>query len=265
MELTMTAQDDATPWEVPAPAAGEPPEQSLLGREFFSRLGVVRRKPGRRDAPPTLSKSCSDKLALKQCTSLLCSITSLFIEPQNAYIDTLIVPTSQYTEIGYERSFSPRGRMKPLEGCSWQDGYSFKPFSIETTELEFSFSKKTVAGRAEKIAPSPVGAAWSSLMISEPIVGGILQGKKPSDVRGASRTSRRQMWLAAKDLANQLGDVYAGIQTCLGKATYGAVKSDSLLACRGQVTASARNSALTGWVRNQGDSDFCVDLESGAF
>lgn len=262
MELTMTAQDDATAWEDPAsiPVGAESTEQALVGREFFSRLGVVRRKPGRRDSPPTLSKSCSDKLALKQCTSLLSSISSLFVDPENAYIDTLIVPASQYTEVGYERSFSRRGRLKCLDGWSGLGGYSFRPFGIETTAVEFSFSRKMVAERWAKISPSTVGAAWLSSGFEETIVGGVLQGRRQSEAKAASRMSRRQMWMAAKDLAGQLGDGHLDIQSAVGKKAYADVKKGSLLAARSQVTASVRNEALSGWVQNQGDSDFRLDL-----
>jgi tRNA-specific adenosine deaminase 1 len=46
MELVMDAQQDATPWPlaVPVPVA-EGDIQSLPGREYFSELGIVRRKP----------------------------------------------------------------------------------------------------------------------------------------------------------------------------------------------------------------------------
>jgi tRNA-specific adenosine deaminase 1 len=55
MELTMLAQEDATPWER-LPSATEPGLDStrhpLKGRGFFSELGVVRRKPGISLLPP---------------------------------------------------------------------------------------------------------------------------------------------------------------------------------------------------------------------
>jgi tRNA-specific adenosine deaminase 1 len=49
MELTMLAQEDATPWDR-IMSTTEPDlntiEPALKGRGFFSELGVVRRKPG---------------------------------------------------------------------------------------------------------------------------------------------------------------------------------------------------------------------------
>jgi hypothetical protein len=51
MELTMQAQDDPTPWELPVPElnnkARETAETNLKGRGYFSQLGIVRRKPGK--------------------------------------------------------------------------------------------------------------------------------------------------------------------------------------------------------------------------
>src|SRR5690242_6809944 len=78
MELTMSAQDDATPWTSAPPTISSDAlpdsEGALRGRSNFSLLGAVRCKPSRLDAPPTLSKSCTDKLALKQSTSVLSSV-----------------------------------------------------------------------------------------------------------------------------------------------------------------------------------------------
>ncbi len=46
MELVMDAQEDATPWPLAVPVAvAESDVQSLPGRGFFSKLGIVRRKP----------------------------------------------------------------------------------------------------------------------------------------------------------------------------------------------------------------------------
>ncbi|KAI1116670.1 adenosine deaminase/editase [Nemania sp. NC0429] len=186
MELTMASQADATPWAVvttpqkgpssPAPvpiAIPLEPATPLLGRGYFSQLGVVRRKPSRGDAPPTLSKSCSDKLSLRQCVSLLSSLTSLIVRPDHAYIATLVLPKSQYSASGCRRAFSDgqgqeydddddddieagsqQARMAPLalpdSGAGWGGGYKFQPFSVKTTDLEFAFSR-----RSTTTSPSP--------------------------------------------------------------------------------------------------------------
>jgi tRNA-specific adenosine deaminase 1 len=45
MELVMNAQEDATPWELPAHDDRTLEETPLRGRGYFSELGRVRRKP----------------------------------------------------------------------------------------------------------------------------------------------------------------------------------------------------------------------------
>lgn len=257
MELIMAAQDDASPWDIPPlPSESESPTASLPGRAYFSQLGVVRRKPARGDAPPTLSKSCSDKITLKQCTSLLASLTSLLVDPCNAYIDTLVLPESQFSATGCQRAFSDR--VKNLENVSWPGGYKFRPFTVETTEEEFEFSRKIVRERSGKIAPSNLAAAWSASGVEETILGGVIQGRKPFDVRGASRMSRRQMWIAAREISECL-EGRRDTKQLLSSGTYKEVKEGELLADRRHVKKHARETALVGWIPNQGDASFSID------
>ncbi|KHN98800.1 Adenosine deaminase/editase [Metarhizium album ARSEF 1941] len=258
MELIMAAQDDASPWDVPpSPATTQsgPTTTSLPGRAYFSQLGVVRRKPARGDAPPTLSKSCSDKIALKQCTSLLSSLTSLFVDPASAYIDTLVLPESQYSAQGCQRAFSER--LSNLTNASWLGGYQFRPFKVETTDEEFEFSRNKVRQDSEKMAPSNIAAAWSASGVEETILGGVIQGRKPFDPKGASNMSRRQLWAAAVEVSNSL-DGHQDIRQLLSSKTYQDVKDGDLLADRRRVKDLVRTTALAGWVPNRGDSSFSL-------
>jgi tRNA-specific adenosine deaminase 1 len=190
MELCMAAQDDATPWEVVRETnhtseAQEGPalvEDSLLdGRAHFSLLGVVRRKPARTDAESTRSKSCSDKLALKQVSSLLSWQTSRLVAPtQNAYLAGLVLPEDEISHIACERAFGANGRMKALDGRSWPSdtpdriGYQFRPFqilSVPVREIEalWKFAKpKNITPEASDAAITPrkskpgnVSAVWT--------------------------------------------------------------------------------------------------------
>ncbi|KAJ5656729.1 hypothetical protein N7507_008679 [Penicillium longicatenatum] len=190
MELCMAAQDDATPWEViretnHTSEAQEGPalvEDNLLdGRAHFSLLGVVRRKPARTDAESTRSKSCSDKLALKQVSSLLSWQTSRLVAPtQNAYLAGLVLPEDEISHIACKRAFGANGRMKALEGRSWPSdtpgriGYQFRPFqilSVPVREIEalWKFAKpKSITAEASDAAITPrkskpgnVSAVWT--------------------------------------------------------------------------------------------------------
>ncbi|KAI0162035.1 adenosine deaminase/editase [Xylariaceae sp. FL1272] len=234
MELTMAAQEDASPWPSPefqnSSSAPVPTDlESLLpGRAYFSQLGIVRRKPSRGDAPPTLSKSCSDKLSLHQCTSLLSSLTSLLVSPENAYLSTLILPKTQYSASGCSRAFSDSsekgegGRMTPLKDKTWGAGYAFRPFVVKTTSLEFRFSRRahftstpspafsfdptTSTLKPPKITPSNLSVAVTLSGQVESTLFGVLQGRKASSasIAGASFTSRRKMWALTLDIVNSL-------------------------------------------------------------
>ncbi|KPM45087.1 hypothetical protein AK830_g1443 [Neonectria ditissima] len=262
MELTMAAQGDASPWQASVRGTSDPESQSeahLPGRAYFSKLGIVRRKPARGDAPPTLSKSCSDKIALKQCTSLLSSLTSLFIDPTNAYIHSLVLPESQYSTTACRRAFSGDGRMRSMVGRGWPGDYSFKEFVTETTGLEFEFSKRTVKARSDKISPSNLATAWSRSGVEETILGGVIQGRKAFNLKGASRMSRRGMWEMARDVASSLDQRDLGTSEYLQSETYRDIKHGPLLAQRKQVKEDTRQMALTGWIENVGGSDFGIE------
>ncbi|KAI2610449.1 hypothetical protein GGR54DRAFT_376511 [Hypoxylon sp. NC1633] len=167
MELIMAAQEDATPWDMPPISASVIPAPSsssntgiadslptLPGRAYFSHLGLIRRKPSRPDAPPTLSKSCSDKLALRQCVSLLNSPAAMLIDPSHVYLRTLVLPASRYSEVACRRAFSAdrdgEGRMAGVTALMDREGkgkggYAFHPFTVQTTTSEFAFSQRSVS------------------------------------------------------------------------------------------------------------------------
>lgn len=262
MENLMAAQEDASPWDVPTRAEtdldGGYPE--LPGRAYFSQLGVVRRKPARSDAPPTLSKSCSDKLALKQCTSLLASVTSLFVDPATAYIDTLVLPKDQYSHVACQRAFSATGRMSAVASQTMDGGYGFHPFSIATTTVQFKYSRRTALSRSDKIATSNLAAAWSLSGIEESILGGVIQGYKPFLPKGASRMSRRRMWQNCCLLAGKLEERQE-ISEQLTADTYIQVKHGPLLNVRDNVKSLVREAALPGWIQNTGDDTFGIDQD----
>lgn len=284
MELTMAAQDDASPWEIPAPLAdgGEsllssppppPPSSSstpattpsqqhpgpLPGRSYFSRLGAVRLKPSRGDAPPTLSKSCSDKLALAQCTSLLNSLASLLVCPGNTYLDSIILPASQRSSTGCRRAFSASGRMAAARERSgdWRGGYRFREFRVDATDLEFAWSRRSVEARAGgRLAASNLAVAWTGHGLEEATLGGTLQGRKAFDVKGASFASRRKMWALSLEVAGMLGVGMLHARDALMAANYGEVKKSGLLAARRRVKQDVQAGALRGWARNEGDDSF---------
>lgn len=185
MELCMAAQEDATPWEVTRQTnavSGAEEEDTLLdGRAHFSLLGVVRRKPSRMDAISTRSKSCSDKLALRQVSSVLSAQASLLVAPtENAYLAGLILPEDEISRVGCERSFGKSGRMKALTGRTWPGGmenadsttgYQFRPFQVLPVPAEevgtlWQFAKPKLTTdpdlNPKKSKPANVSAVWTA-------------------------------------------------------------------------------------------------------
>ncbi|KAF2275453.1 uncharacterized protein EI97DRAFT_434293 [Westerdykella ornata] len=269
MELVMDAQEDATPWtSAPESVPGLPDLEAissaevtvLRGRSHFGHLGAVRLKPSRPDAPPTLSKSCTDKIALTQCTSLLSSLTSLLMSPRNAYLTSLVLPQSQYVESACIRAFSRSGRMSrisPDMEKRWSGGYAFHPFSVHATCREFKHSRRSVAP-SEKPIPCNL-SALSTPHFQESLIGGVLQGRKQLDPRGASRVSRRSMWKAVLELAGLVGVPL--LLEAVRKERYGDVKEGDALAAHRQVKEDVRG-VLRGWVRNRGDEEFGLDVDA---
>lgn len=260
MELVMETQADATPWPVAVDAIGKQ-SVAMQGRGSFSELGIVRRKPGmnpkskqhgwppltkaaRGDSPQTLSKSCSDKIALKQCTSLLDKHTCRFISPTNAYLDSLILPRSQYNPVACKRAFEPEGRMRPVAGRAWPGGYRYQPFTVQVSDLEFAFSRRSTATSHGPPKGSNVSAVWN-INLQETLVNGVLQGRQQTDPKGASGVSSITMSQLASYIAEQLADGHRELE--LVKAG----KSPKMLLDRENVKDEVRSTALKGWIRNE--------------
>ncbi|KAF1924564.1 tRNA-specific adenosine deaminase [Didymella exigua CBS 183.55] len=261
MELTMDAQVDATPWTTAPPTIlpelGSDSAGALRGRSNFSLLGAVRCKPSRPDAPPTLSKSCTDKLALKQATSLLSSVTSTVISPRNAYIHSLVLPDSQYVPAACERAFSRSGRLQGLTDESiqgWRGGYRWQPFDIKPTQRDFIWSRRSIAVHEKAVASNL--SAVSTPSWQETLIGGVLQGRKQMDPRGASKICRRSVWTLAAQIASIVSA--PAVLEALTKATYGDIKASEALDARNKVKKDIHEDGLRGWVQNTGDSDFAL-------
>lgn len=66
-----------------------PPNITSRGRDNYSLYGVLRTKPGRADSPPTLSMSCSDKIARWNVLGIQGAMASHVLQP--LYIAAVII------------------------------------------------------------------------------------------------------------------------------------------------------------------------------
>lgn len=291
IESTVQTHGDATAWPEPEPrsiSTSDPPPEPQLdtstypptapplhGRAYFSLLGLVRRKPSRADAEPTLSKSCTDKLTLKQLTSVLAWPVSLFVQrTENVYLKSLVLPVEKYDEGSFDRAF---GRLGGGEGDEMEGmgGLAVKRFGVLTfptesngASLVFPFSKPSSTCTPTASPPSKasnVSALWvadpnhGNSLLNETLVNGVKQGAKQWGVQEfkMSGVCRRRMWEVGRrveDLLRQrdgLGEDGAYL-ALLGRETYDEAKQGILDADR----RSAKEDAvriLGGWVRNEGD------------
>jgi tRNA-specific adenosine deaminase 1 len=258
MELTMAEQEDDTPWPSQGVERADA-EPTMLGRGHFDQLGIVRRKPARPDAPATLSKSCSDKLAIKQCTSLLSSLTSRVIWAENVYLDSVVLPEAQIVPSAVRRAFSAEGRMGPVANddvqAVWQPhGYLFHPFEIVGTTRVFEYSKRPTSN-GERPVPSNL-SALATPQRQEILINGVRQGRKQFDPRGASSVSRRSMWTDVLKIANTT-EGFHRLADGLSRKPYGEAKNEQVH--RDRVKDDVRRLALTGWKKNIGDEDWMLE------
>lgn len=106
-----------------------------------------------------------------------------------------------------------------------------------------------------KYVASNLATAWTSNGLAENVIGGVVQGRKQTDPKGASAVSRRGMWTLARDVARLLAmdGIAVGV---LGQESYAELKEAEMLAGRRQVKQDIRADALKGWSMNIGDDDF---------
>ena len=266
MELVMREQEDDTPWDRPLPSVGTPhggieqeAGEDMLGRGYFDRLGVVRRKPARPDAPITLSKSCSDKLALKQCTGLLSALVARLVRKRGTWLSTLTLPESQVVDEAMERCFGPPGRMAPLLETEVQERwkameFEYRPFGVLRTRREFEYSKRGLASSGAGAAVPSNLCAMVTPQKQEILINGVLQGRKQEDPRGASCVSRRRMWEGVDGVLSIMG-----LEQLCKAETYDEMKRSKRLEGREVVKRDVRASALKGWRKNEGDGDWRLD------
>lgn len=252
MELIMASQQDASPWTEQQPGQHEQPR--MHGRGYFADLGIVRRKPGRSDAPMTLTKSCSDKLALKQCTGLLSSVASLLIDWQSVVLDALIVPKSQYSEKAFERAFGRHGRMQPVAD---DVQFVYRPFEVMTTNLEFAYSRRSQGAiqAFSLVAYNQAIVSWSSGQ--EVLINDVLRGQRQTDLRIVSSVSRKSLCRLVIEIAKECKMDH--IHQLLAGKSYRSIKDSTTLAQRRRVKASVTVLALQGWQPNTGDDQWIVD------
>ena len=131
-----------------------PPGTASRGRDNYSLYGVLRTKPGRADSPPTLSMSCSDKIAAWNVLGVQGALASCLLRPM--YIDRVIIgeveqPMRQVVLEDCQRalyarlrsitgSYGPDNRHCYHQVLNYDDGWTGlpTPFQLNVPAIEFT-------------------------------------------------------------------------------------------------------------------------------
>lgn len=107
----------------------------------------------------------------------------------------------------------------------------------------------------ESIVPSNLAAVWMPDG-EENLIGGVLQGRKVFDPKGASMLSNKRIW----ELVNEIVDVANCIEAVAMdlRWVYSDVKNSKTLKGRRTVKDDVRH-ILQGWTRNTGDDSFSLE------
>ncbi|KIJ56582.1 hypothetical protein M422DRAFT_218058 [Sphaerobolus stellatus SS14] len=132
----MAALKESTPVAVPTPNI------ATRGRDNYHLLGVLRTKPGRADSPPTLSMSCSDKIARWCVLGVQGALASNLFEP--IYLEQIIIGgvpegLKEVVKEDCERAF--RSRLDSPVLADLPSPYSLHTPRITFTQEEFPHGK----------------------------------------------------------------------------------------------------------------------------
>lgn len=238
MGLLMRGRQESTPW-----AIGGTPEVHR-GRADFAALSVVRTKPGRADSAVSWSKSCSDKLALRQVMSLLTCTTEPFFDREGFYLHTLVLPHDQYDAAAFERCFAGRGL------AAFQEYHAIR---VLTTTAQFEQRQQDAAGPVA-FAPSPLSLVFVLGYGREVLTQGRKLGvpqRHANTPRAASIVSRYVMFRLMASLMAESEQTRPQLPE-----SYSSLKSQGV--ARRGVKARA-TTVLTPW-RDNVEDDFCMHI-----
>lgn len=125
------------------------------GKDFHI-VGVLRTKPGR--GIPTLSMSCSDKIAIWNTCGLQGALLSHFFKSP-IYVTSFVLGRCPFNQNAVERAIFER-----LSGIrDMPSSYSIMKPRVMQSSLVFEHSKKNVTGLKDKVVPCHSSIIWSDV------------------------------------------------------------------------------------------------------
>lgn len=196
--------DDKEPWK--EDIANSRKRQKLnsdvavvRGRTNFDKKGIVRTKPGRSDSVITLSKSCSDKLCMKQLIGITNAITS-FLFPDGIHIDYLVLPKEKFKEDDINRCFYDRFFQK-LEGEN--NIHPLKVIGYNNDDYKFHKPKPNSPDVPSQLSLLHVIPSKYTQILNNGVKNGSFIKNKRPKTNGESIICNRQLYKKAQVLLDQ--------------------------------------------------------------
>ncbi|KAI0698620.1 adenosine deaminase editase [Cytidiella melzeri] len=153
------------------------------GRDNYLLYGVLRTKPGRADSPPTLSMSCSDKIASWSVLGVQGALAARVLMP--IYIDEVILGEVSEGMRDTVRADCERAlwkRLQEIEESALRTGYSLHRPRVSFTSFPFAHAKSTLSAcLLDNPSSCNDSLCWiaGSLKSSEVLINGLRRGVPP--------------------------------------------------------------------------------------
>lgn len=140
--------------------------------------------------------------------------------------------------------------MNRVNDLEWSGGYSFSPFKICKTDVEFVFSRRSSLSPDIALKGSNISAAYNP-SLQETLINGVLQGRKQFDEKGGSALCNARMCNLFCQISVVL--VMPSLYCIHVPGRYEQFKESEQLQSRRKTKEGVRRCVLKGWIRNNGD------------
>ncbi|KAI0751461.1 hypothetical protein C8Q80DRAFT_1099847 [Daedaleopsis nitida] len=171
-DAEMAALKDSTPQpELPSNTASR-------GRDNYSLYGVMRTKPGRADSPPTLSMSCSDKIASWNVLGIQGAMLACLFRP--IYIDRIVIGEVEDAMRALVVEDCKRALYTRLRSINALPAhFRLNEPGVDFTSVVFAHSRSALGSRATSGCNDSLCWIASSERSIEILINGIRRGVSP--------------------------------------------------------------------------------------